>query len=149
MKFNLLLLFILISSYATLAAQEKKAIYIFLDKNGKDLQFENQERIRFFVQPMIDASHFVFMKNKNEKKVVLIKDYRDKLLTKKEANKVVYEILEEKAKNFEKRNKGYKGNIFRNPPYAYNTLFEKIYLFKELDSERGVLYEVDWVYAIE
>ena len=147
MKFKLILLFFLIPSCFLLSAQEKKYLYVLFDEEI-DVQMEGEEEIRFYIQPSIHSSFFVFKRKKNEEKVVSIKEYRDRLFTKEEANEIFFEIMEEKAKKFEEKT-GLKGNMFRNPPYYYNSVFDDIYLYKEVDAENAILYQVDWMYAIE
>ena len=89
MKFKLIFLLFLISPCFVLSAQEKKNLYVFFDEK-RDVQMDGEEEINFYLRPSIHASFFVFKRNINEKKVVPIKEYRDKLSTKEEANKVFF-----------------------------------------------------------
>ena len=147
MKLKLILLLILISSCSMISAQEKKNLYVVFDED-RDVQMDGEEEIRFYLKPPIHSSYFVFKRYKNGKKVVSIKKYRDKLSNKEEANEIFFKIMEEKAKKFEEKT-DLKGNMFRNPPYYYNSVFDSIYLYKEVDAENAILYKVDWLYAIE
>lgn len=44
---------------------------------------------------------------------------------------------------------GIEGDIFKHQPYALNSYFEKIYIYEKIDDQSCVLYQADWVYAIE
>ena len=146
MKLKLLFLF-LIFPCSWVSAQEKKDLYVIFDKNT-DLQLEGEDEISFYLEPSINSSFFVFKKKKHIEKVVSIKEYRNKLSTKEEADEIFIGVMEEKAKQFEEKT-GLKGNMFRNPPYYYDSVFADIYLFKELDADNAILYQVEWKYAIE
>lgn len=145
---NLKLIFLFLTfSCSLISAQEKKDLYLIFDENT-DLQFDGEDEIRFYLKPSFNSSFFVFDKKEHKEKMVSIKEYRDKLSTKKKADEIFLGVMEEKAKQFEEKT-NLKGNMFRNPPYYYHSVFDKIYLYKELDSENAVLYQVEWKYAIE
>jgi len=52
------------------------------------------------------------------------------------------------AKEFE-ADSGLEGDIFKHQPYALNSYFEKIYIYEKIDDQSDVLYQADWIYAIE
>lgn len=130
-------------------SQEKQDIYICYDRdNNKNNVFEDQNQKVFYLYPHIDADHFIHKKNTHDAKVVEYKSIKSKLISKAGANKKVKDYLDLKAKKFEK-DTGLKANIIRNSPYYPSSYFKKIYIYEKTNDSTGILYEVEWLYAIE
>ncbi|MGO2359449.1 hypothetical protein [Mesonia sp.] len=145
MKYKLCYLFFLLF-FVKINAQED--IYIFFEKGKGDFVKEENDLKRFYLKPSIDASYFVHNENAQKPVEVCFETYKDKMISKREANELVMGKLESKAQKFEEET-GLKGNIYRNPPYDYNALFKSVYIYFKIDSLKGTLYEVHWNYAIE
>lgn len=141
--------FIFFLFHVVIGYGQKNKLYIFFDTEIKGNKFtKTNDKWVFYVQPLIGASFFTYNESIQCKRLVQYKDFESLLISKNKANQKVREKLEEKAIKFEKET-GLKGNIIRNPPYNFNVLFDKIYLYKKIDSIQGVLYEVFWDYAID
>lgn len=146
MKYKLLFLYSLFC-FTTVAAQEN--IYILFNKEKGDLiKEEDSETKKFYLKPALDASVFTY-EAQNQKKIrVCYEKYKNKIVSKSKANDVVKEKLEQEALKFEKE-AGLKGNIYRNPPYDFKSLFKNIFIYVRINSNKGFLYEVIWDYAIQ
>ena len=145
MKYKLCYLLFLLF-FVKISAQEN--IYIFFDEEKGDSVKQGKISKRFYLKPSIDASYFAHNENAKKPIRVCFERYKDKIVSKAEANDFVIHKLERKAQKFEEET-GLKGNIYRNPPYDYNALFKSIYIYMKIDSLNGILYKVHWNYAIE
>lgn len=146
---KILIYFILFPFLAFGQKQEKENIYIYFDKEDIRNSYSetDKEEVIFWLNPKFDKSHFIHNKKKHSKECINYDRIESKLITQEEANKKVVDYLKKRAKEFEKQT-GVKG-LPPVPPFSYNSYFKKIYIYVEKDLSSGILYEVDWQYAIE
>ena len=131
--------------FLPLAAQE--VLYIEYNPKNKDVYFESEDQIRFYLHPTIHASSFIYNKKLNNKKEIYKSEISKKLVTKTKANEKAKAIREKRSIENEKET-GIK--VPSTWEFLFFNTFGKMYVFvPDSTGEKGILYPVSWRPAIE
>lgn len=101
----------------------------------------------FYIQPSIDASHFVLDSN-TPMDTVSVATVIKYFITKEDLNHIFYKRLSSKADSLE-RSTGIKRFIISAKPYNYMSYIKELYLYMPLDKTKGLLFRAKWVYAVQ
>lgn len=143
---SIILLVSLISSSPDRKSDE--VLYIVFNGNTDKCFIKKDSSKVFHLYPKIDNDFFTHNPKKHKIKKVDYASVKKNLISKDSTNKFTKTLIENEAKTFEQKT-NFKGNTIRNPPYNFNRYYKMIYIYVKTNDEEGVLYEVDWNYAIE
>lgn len=131
-----------------LLSQGVDTIYIQFEEDCPNSFFsENEDRITFILYPSINQSRFIHNKGSNMMKRTCCIEIKNRLISKTKLNELAIELHIEQQKEFEKET-GLKGLPPVIPSLNLNALFNKLYIYKSIDENCGIIYEVKWIPAI-
>ncbi|OYQ46132.1 hypothetical protein CHU92_01585 [Flavobacterium cyanobacteriorum] len=126
----------------------RNVLYInFNDATDKLFSKKEDGSKTFYLYPKIDNDSFLYNPKKHKTKKVDYTSVKKNLVSKDKANMNTKAIIENEAKAFERKT-GLKGNMIRNPPYNFTRYYKKIFIYVKINDGEGILYEVEWRYAI-
>lgn len=143
---KILIYFILFPFLAFTQKQEKESIYIYFDKEDSKNRIlnNNDTKILFYINTESDDI-FIYNELKHLKKCIEYDSIKFQLISKTEAkNKLSIRLKKQGEKYMRETGKKWL------PPLSiinYSDYFEKVYIYKKVDSIKGFLYEVDWKYS--
>ena len=123
-------------------------IYIQFEEDCPTSFFtESEDKVTFILHPSINQSRFVHSKGSHKMKHTCCMEIKKQLISKAKLNDFAIELHMEKQKEFEEET-GIKGLPPVIPSLNLNALFDKMYIYKSIDENCGIIYEVKWIPAI-